>query len=199
MAFTESDLLPTPIALFRRWFQDAARSGMREPEAMTLATSDALGQPSARVVLLKDATEDGFSFFTNYESDKGRQILANPKVALLFYWPDDRQVRIRGRARVLPASASDRYFASRPRNSQLGAWTSPQSQTIPDRAFIEKRFIEIHAQYKGKPVPRPPFWGGYVVRPDAVEFWHRGADRLHDRFVYERAGAQAWSVRRVAP
>lgn len=199
MSFTESDLLPTPIALFRRWYQDAARAGIREPEAMTLATSDALGQPSARIVLLKDATDEGFSFFTNYESDKGRQILANPKVALLFYWPDDRQVRIRGHARVLPAPASDRYFASRPRNSQLGAWTSPQSQTIPDRAFIEKRFAEIHAQYKGKHVPRPPFWGGYLVRPETVEFWQRGADRLHDRFVYERAGAQAWSVRRVAP
>ena len=166
---------------------------------MTLATSDAQGQPSARIVLLKDATEDGFSFFTNYESDKGQQIAANSKVALLFYWPDDRQVRIRGRARKLPAAASDRYFASRPRNSQLGAWTSPQSHTIPDRAHLEQRFAEIHDKFKGQAVPRPPFWGGYLVRPEVIEFWHRGADRLHDRFVYERSGAQTWSVRRIAP
>lgn len=199
MPLTESDLLPTPVALFRRWYQDAARSGIKEPEAMTLATADAHGQPSARIVLLKDATEEGFSFFTNYNSDKGQQIAANSKVALLFYWPEDRQVRIRGFARKLPEAASDRYFASRPRNSQLGAWTSPQSQTIPNREFIEKRFGDIHAQFKGQPVPRPPHWGGYLVRPEAVEFWQRGADRLHDRFIYTRAGAQEWSVRRVAP
>lgn len=200
MAFTEADLLPTPLALFRRWFAEAGRAGVPEPEAMTLATADRRGQPYARIVLLKDAAEEGFSFYTNFESDKGRQILANNQVALLFFWPQaDRQVRIRGRARPVPAAVADRYFASRPRNSQLGAWTSPQSQTIPDRAFLEKRFAEVAATYAGKAVPRPPHWSGFVVRPDAVEFWQRGADRLHDRFVYERSGAQAWSVRRLAP
>ncbi len=200
MSLDPTLMLADPIEQFRLWFADAQATGMEEPEAMILATADAEGQPSSRVVLLKDVTADGFSFYTNYESDKGRALAENPRVALNFFWPKtDRQVRIRGIAEKVAAETSDAYFRTRPRMSQIGAWTSPQSRTIPDRAFLLKTYAEQEARFAGSEVPRPPHWGGYLVRPAALEFWQRGEGRLHDRFLYRKSPEGHWQRERLAP
>ncbi len=166
---------------------------------MTLATATPQGKPAARVVLLKDVDEQGFRFFTNYASAKGEEMAANAQVALCFWWgPLERQVRVEGRVEKLPAAESDAYYNSRPRGSRLGAWVSPQSQVIAERALLEDRLAALEAEYAGHDPERPPHWGGYLVVPDMVEFWQGGPNRLHDRLRYTRAG-DGWRLERLAP
>ena len=164
-----------------------------------LATADASGQPSARVVLLRGADPRGFAFFTNYQSRKGRELDANPRAALCVHWPSlDEQIRIEGDVERLPAVESDAYFDGRPRGSQLGAWASDQSRTLPSRETLEARYREFEARFEGQPVTRPPHWGGYRIVPQRVEFWYGRADRLHDRVVYVRNG-DSWRIERLYP
>jgi pyridoxamine 5'-phosphate oxidase len=198
-ALDEADLLPDPLDLFARWFEDARATSAGEPNVMTLATVTPEGRPAARIVLLKGADADAFSFYTNYESAKGRELDARPHAALVFWWPEtERQVRVEGRVERVPEAEADAYFASRPRESRLGAWASPQSAPIPDRAVLDERLAAAAAAHAHGDVPRPPHWGGYRVVPDAVEFWQGRPSRLHDRFRYTR-GADGWSVARLAP
>lgn len=196
----DSDLLDDPIELFRRWFDEAARSGMPQVNAMTLATVAADGRPSARVVLLKGVDDRGFQFFTNYESRKGGELTANPHAALVFLWiPLERQVRVTGDVVRLSAEESDAYFASRPRGSQVGAWASEQSRPLPRREELEERWRGLEEQYGHGPVPRPAHWGGFLVVPREIEFWQGRENRLHDRFVYTRAAGGGWQRQRLQP
>jgi pyridoxamine 5'-phosphate oxidase len=198
-ALDEADAPAAPFALFARWFEDALAAGTPEPNAMVLSTVDAAGQPSARVVLLKGLDETGFLFFTNYGSRKGRDIAADARVALTFWWPPlERQVRVEGRAAPVDAETSDAYFATRPRGSQLGAVASPQSAVVAGRTVLEDRLAEAEARFEGRPVERPAHCGGYRVVPHAVEFWQGRPSRLHDRLRYTRDG-DAWRVERLAP
>jgi pyridoxamine 5'-phosphate oxidase len=181
------------IATFTRLLDEARDSGDTEPTAMTLATADANGRISARIVLLKGVDGDGFRFFTNYESLKGAQLAAHPQVALCFHWKllrEQVQVRVEGDVVTLPVAESDAYFASRPRGSQIGAWASLQSQTLPDRGTFEQRIAEFEKRYEGASVPRPPHWGGYLVRPDRIEFWYGARYRLHERVCFVRDGGE---------
>lgn len=197
-ALTERDAAADPYLQFSRWFDEAVAAAVPEPNAMTLATVDASGQPSARIVLLKSVDARGFVFHTNYDSRKGSDLGANARAALLFFWPQlERQVRIEGRAERASAKESDDYFAQRPRGSQLGAWASPQSARIADRAALEARFAEADARFASA-VPRPPNWGGVRIVAERFEFWQGRASRLHDRLVWKRAGG-AWSIERLAP
>ena len=199
-ALLESDLDPSPFFQFGRWFEEAKASHPQLPEAMTLASVNEEGIVSARVVLLKDFDERGFVFYTNYNSRKGDDLRANPRVALCFYWPEiERQVRVEGAAVRVTEEESDAYFATRPRGSQLGAWASNQSQVILGREDLDQRFRELEANYRDRPVPRPPHWGGYRVIPVLVEFWQGRADRLHDRFVYRLRNAKDWVIERLSP
>lgn len=194
----EKDLAPTPLEQFERWFQQAQQGGVAEPNAMTLATADAQGHPDARIVLLKGADERGFVFFTNRESRKGRELAAQQRACLLFFWqPLQRQVRIEGSIEWLPDVESDAYYHSRPLDSRLGAWASRQSATTT-RADIEAAFEAARAEHGDNP-PRPSHWGGYLVRPEAIEFWQGRPSRLHDRLVYARQDNGQWQVRRLAP
>jgi len=196
--FTEADLLEDPIELFDQWF-DLARRELPLAEAVCLATVDGEGMPDARMVLLKGFDERGFRFFTNERSAKGRQLDDRPTAALVLYWRElDRQVRVRGRVEQLTASESDDYFASRPRESAIGAWASPQSEVLTDRAELDASVREVEARYEGVDVPRPPHWGGYLVVPTAIEFWQGQVGRLHDRFRYARSG-DGWRRERLAP
>ncbi len=197
----DSDLLDDPIELFRRWFDEAARAGMPQVNAMTLATADADGRPSARVVLLKAVDDRGFQFFTNYESRKAGELAANPHAALVFLWiPLERQVRVTGDVVRLSAQESDAYFASRPRGSQVGAWASRQSQPLLRRAELEERWQELEDRYGHDPVPRPDRWGGFLVIPREIEFWQGRENRLHDRFLYTPAAdGDGWQRRRLQP
>jgi pyridoxamine 5'-phosphate oxidase len=191
-------LAPDPVAQFARWW-DAAAGEVPLREAMTLATVDAEGRPDARMVLLKGFDGRGFRFFTNYESAKAAQLDEARRAALVVYWREqDRQVRIRGPVARLGASESDEYFATRPRESQLGAWASPQSRPLADRAELDALLAEVEARHGGGAIPRPPHWGGYVVRPEEVEFWQGQVGRLHDRFRYSLAGT-GWLVERLGP
>jgi pyridoxamine 5'-phosphate oxidase len=203
VAAEAADLEPDPIALLRSWWA-AARDAVGdadvfEPSAMTLATAGSDGQPSARTVLLRGLDARGLAFYTNRFSRKGRELAENPHAAGVLLWqPLHRQVTVAGTVEALPDAESDAYFAGRPRGSQLAAWASPQSEVLPDRDALEARLTEVTARFVQGPVPRPPHWGGYVLRPDRVEFWTQGSDRLHDRFRYTRV-RDGWRVERLAP
>jgi pyridoxamine 5'-phosphate oxidase len=193
------DLDPDPVRQFAAWFTAAVAGGVHEPEAMTLATADAAGVPSARMVLLRGHGPDGFVFFTNYDSRKGRELHANPRAALVFHWAaQGRQVRVEGRVRRTSDAESDAYFASRPRGSRLGAWASQQSRPLADRDELEREIARHDERFAGGEVPRPEGWGGFRLTPEAVEFWQHRDDRLHDRFLYARVGG-GWEIRRLAP
>ena len=194
-----SDLASDPLEQFRAWFDRAAQEAPL-PHAMTLATVDADGAPNARMVLLKGFGPEGFRFFTNLASSKAAELEAVPRAALVLYWRElDRQVRIRGPVERLADSDSDEYFATRPRDSQLGAWASPQSRPLEDRTALEERLAEATERFEGGDVARPPFWGGYAVRPEEIEFWQGQVGRLHDRFRYRRGKDAAWEIERLAP
>jgi pyridoxamine 5'-phosphate oxidase len=190
-----------PYAQFKRWIDDALAADLREPNAMTLATVDAHGNPQARIVLLRGWSETGFVFYTNYLSSKGTEIAKHPRVALLFFWDKlERQVRINGDIAHVSELESDLYFARRPRGHQLSAWASPQSAAVPDRADLEARMAEVERRFAGVDVPRPPHWGGYRVTPFRLEFWQGRPNRVHDRLAYEYdARYESWKRERLAP
>jgi pyridoxamine 5'-phosphate oxidase len=188
-----------PIKQFKLWFDDAIASGMKLPEAMTLATATPGGTPSARVVLLKSVDTDGFVFYTNYSSAKARDLEANPTAALVFYWSQfDRQVRVQGVVEHVTPEESQAYFRTRPRESQIGAWASPQSEVIENRETLEARVAELEELYGDREIECPEHWGGYRLKPTRIEFWKGRLGRLHDRIVYERDGA-GWKISRLAP
>ncbi|MCS7036003.1 MAG: pyridoxamine 5'-phosphate oxidase [Saprospiraceae bacterium] len=199
-SLSETDVDPDPFAQLERWMQQALNSELPEPTAMTLATATPEGRPSARVVLLKGFDARGLVFYTNYESRKGREMEQNPQAALLFFWPElERQVRIEGRVERVSPDESLAYFQSRPKESQLGAWASPQSQVISGRDVVEQRYQELAAQFKHDEVlPLPPFWGGYRVVPAYFEFWQGRPSRMHDRICYTLS-EQGWVLTRLAP
>ncbi|MGB7441195.1 MAG: pyridoxamine 5'-phosphate oxidase [Coleofasciculaceae cyanobacterium] len=197
---SEKELNPNPFVQFKAWFEGVLEAQLPEPNAMTLATATSDGKPSARMVLLKDYDELGFVFYTNYESQKGQQLLESPWAALVFWWPElERQVRIEGRVEKVSAAESDAYFHSRPQNSQLGAWVSSQSQVITSREVLEQRLQQLQQEYENKQIPRPPHWGGFRVIPNEIEFWQGRPNRLHDRLVYRRSEEGNWLIQRLSP
>ena len=198
-ALLETRAPVSPLPLLQRWLRDALRHGFVEPNAMTLATVDALGRPRARMVLLKRADERGFTFYSNLRSAKARELAGRPHGALVLWWPElHRQVRIEGRVSRVRAAESDTYFATRPRGAQLGAWASPQSRVVPSRALLERNLAEARARFEGHDVPRPEHWGGFRLVPRAIEFWQGRPDRMHDRLRYTRSGG-GWRRARLAP
>lgn len=199
-ALDESHAGNDPIVFFSKWFAEAIKAETEEVNAMTLATVAADGQPHARIVLLKGLQDSGFVFFTNYESAKAKDIAAQPKVSLVFFWKElERQVRILGEAHKLSDAENDAYYHTRPYGSQIGAWASPQSRVIADRAVLENSYEQYEKQYSPETIVRPPHWGGYIVQPSVIEFWQGRSSRLHDRLVFERATEEAWKVSRLAP
>ncbi len=195
---SETEVPPNPLSLFQLWFDQAVKAECPEPNSMTLATADAAGNPSARIVLLKGADSAGFTFFTNYESQKGKELAGRPHAALLFHWHElERQVRIKGLVERVSPAESDEYFHSRPAASRIGAWASPQSAEIPNREFLEEAEKRFAADFGDKP-PRPEHWGGYRLHPTEIEFWQGRPSRLHDRIHYQLDGAQ-WRIARLAP
>jgi pyridoxamine 5'-phosphate oxidase len=197
----ETTVNPDPIVQFTRWFDDATRAGIAEPNAMALATADASGAPSVRTVLLKSFDQRGFVFYTNYQSRKGRDLAANPRASLCLYWqPLERQVRIDGTVERVSRAESEAYFHTRPIGSQIGATISPQSEPIASRDELDRRFSELAEQCRETAkIPLPPFWGGYRVIPTTIEFWQGRASRLHDRLLYTRDAAGRWTIQRLAP
>ncbi|KAA5536744.1 pyridoxamine 5'-phosphate oxidase [Taibaiella lutea] len=208
---SETEVGNDPLLFFQKWFSQAEAAGITEVNAMTLATANMWGMPSARIVLLKGLDEEGFTFYTNYDSEKGRQIADEDSVALLFFWKElERQVRIEGTARKISAEESDAYFHSRPQGSQISAVASPQSEIIEGRSVLENKVIELEQQYAEQEIPRPGHWGGYKVIPEKVEFWQGRSNRLHDRIVFfrepetdngegELPGYSQWETFRLAP
>ncbi|AHM58570.1 pyridoxamine-phosphate oxidase [Flammeovirgaceae bacterium 311] len=195
-----SDTLSDPIQQFQKWFKEAQEAQVLEPNAMTLSTVTAEGRPDARIVLVKDVDEEGFTFFTNYESRKGKELENHPYAALTFYWPElERQVRIEGSVEKVDQATSKKYFNSRPRRSQIGAWASPQSQEIPNRGILETRERDFIERFDDGEVPLPDHWGGYAVKPERIEFWQGRASRLHDRIVYQQQTGGGWERKRLAP
>ena len=200
-SLSETDVLPNAVRQFRQWLDEALAAHLDEPTALTLSTVAAGGQPSSRVVLLKGLPDDaGFLFYTNYDSRKGHELVAQPLAALNFFWPGlERQVRVEGRVEKAPEAMSTEYFQSRPRSSQLGAWASPQSQVISSREELEARETAVAERFGTQdPLPRPENWGGYILRPTRIEFWQGRPSRLHDRIVYELEG-NTWKRSRLAP
>jgi pyridoxamine 5'-phosphate oxidase len=196
---SQETLGPDPLSVFEAWFAEAQALDPRFAEAMTLATASLDGRPSARTVLYKGLEQGRVCFVSNYGSSKGQELAQNPRAALVFFWASlNRQVRFEGHAEPAPADWSDRYFAARARSSQIGAWASAQSQSIASREVLEARISDAEARFEGKPVPRPPFWGGYLLVPERIEFWLGQDARLHDRFSYQRAEA-GWAVARLSP
>jgi pyridoxamine 5'-phosphate oxidase len=196
----ESTVDRDPIKQFRLWFDAAVASGSRLPESMTLATATPDGRPSARVVLLKHVDTHGFVFYTNYRSTKAKELDENPHAALVFYWVGlDRQVRVEGRVERVSAAESDEYFKTRPRESQLGALASPQSEVIESREVLENRLRELEENYRDREVERPAHWGGYRLKPERIEFWENRPGRLHDRIAYDLQADGSWSIARLAP
>ena len=199
-SLSEKDVEANPIKQFEKWFQQALASGIEEPNAMTLATSTADGKPSVRIVLLKGINDNGFVFFTNYESKKGKQIHDNPFGGVVFFWKElERQVTIQGEIKKVSEQESDEYFASRPPESRIGAWSSPQSQVIENREVLEKNVAYFTNKYQSQNIPRPPHWGGYILLPTLIEFWQGGAGRLHDRLQYSIDTTNSWIIQRLAP
>jgi pyridoxamine 5'-phosphate oxidase len=198
-SLVEQDLLPSPCAQLQRWLDEAERAGALEPNAMTLATATRDGRPSARIVLLRGLAEDGLRFFSNYESRKGDEIGENPHAALQFFWPLlERQVRVEGTVSRLSKTDSERYFHSRPRESQIGAWASKQSKPLQERALLEESVRARTAEFGDGPIELPPFWGGYLLSPSRFEFWQGRKSRLHDRLVYQKS-AHGFSIERLYP
>ena len=197
---SEADVTSNPIAQFKIWFQQALDADLVEPNAMTIATATPEGKPTARIVLLKGVSDRGFVFYTNYKSQKGQQLIANPHAALVFLWDKlERQVRIEGKVEKLSAEESAEYFHSRPKASQLGAWASNQSQVIPNREVLEQRLDQLQTKYSSDTVPLPEHWGGFRVVPNRIEFWQGRPSRLHDRLVYDLLANGDWQINRLSP
>ena len=200
VALRRRDLDPDPIRQFGKWFTAAIEAQIRDVNAMSLATASPDGKPSVRIVLLKSFDQDGFVFFTNYESEKGRQLIANPHAALAFYWVElDRQIRISGTTIKTSREESERYFHSRPLGSQLGAWASKQSEVLDARRVLDARMAQITERFAGKTVPLPPNWGGFRLKPQQIEFWQGRVNRLHDRFRYTLQQDGGWLIERLSP
>lgn len=201
---SEKEVAPSPIDQFERWLNEAMKSEVLEPTAMVLSTVSAEGQPSSRVVLLKDLDSNGFVFYTNYSSKKGVELSQNARASLLFFWPElQRQIRIEGEVKRVNPEQSTTYFQSRPKGSQLGAWASPQSQVVPHREFLDERIEEMEKKFEGLEVlPRPEHWGGFSLIPNRIEFWQGRGSRMHDRIRYERTSSSVtseWKIERLAP
>lgn len=197
---SESNVSPDPLRQFGIWFEEAIRAEVPDPHAMALATVSEEGMPSVRFVLLRGLEMDGFTFYTNYESRKAQELRANANAALAFFWQElDRQIRIEGEIAKVAESQSDKYFASRPRASQIAAWASNQSTVISGRDELDRRFREIESKFDGQPVPRPGNWGGFNLKPRSIEFWQGRPGRLHDRILYTLTGDDRWEIKRLAP
>ncbi|MEE8461880.1 MAG: pyridoxamine 5'-phosphate oxidase [Acidobacteriota bacterium] len=197
---TRKNVDPNPFKMFEQWFQEASEAEPVLPEAVSLATATREGRLSSRMVLLKDFDEAGFVFYTNYESRKGMELAENPNAALVFYWRQlERQICITGTVSMVSREESEAYFRTRPRGSQIGALTSSQSQVVASREVLEKRFQQLMAEYEGREVPVPSYWGGYRLSPDTIEFWQGRSDRLHDRFLYKRQSGGPWQLERLSP
>ena len=198
-SLSESDVAADPILQFQKWFSEAVNAKLYEPNVMTFATADSDGKPSARIVLLKGFDEQGFVFYTNYESKKAQDLVENPQAALVFFWAElERQVRIEGIVSKVDKEISEAYFQSRPIGSQIGAIASAQSSVLTDRSILEERVAELTAQYEGKTIPKPEHWGGYLVEPKHIEFWQGRSSRLHDRITYDYTDG-SWKINRLAP
>ena len=196
---TENTVKQNPYEQFSIWMEEAIKANVIDPSAMILATAGKNNQPTSRVVLLKGIEVNGFVFYTNYESKKGRNLIENPNASLLFFWKEfERQIRICGKVEKVSAKQSEEYFHSRPYESQLAAWVSDQSNVIPDRGYLEKRFVEMKMKFEGKEIPLPPFWGGFKLIPDEFEFWQGRENRLHDRICYQLE-KNIWKIVRLAP
>lgn len=197
---SENDVVKDPFGQFEKWWQEAIHAGIDEPNAMTLATASADGMPDARIVLLKAFDTQGFTFFTNYNSSKGMQLLENPRASLVFFWKElERQVRISGLVSLASEKVSDEYFNSRPEGSRIGAWASPQSESIESREWLEQNEKKYQEEWAGHMITRPPHWGGYLLKPVKIEFWQGRPSRLHDRLLYTLQKSGSWKIERLAP